>query len=287
MTGGVRGHDGGMSLALPITRDLRRRTVVMAAAQTVVTCDFPLYDGQDLVILAVDVAGVLTPYLPTRSIALDPVSRQPTITFAVAPRPTLSDPAVTLRFEGRRVHERSTDVTRGGAIRAVPTETELDRIATVLQELRRDADDYLAQSGALIAASKTIGAQPFAALNGESGVMRAGTPSYVSAPGVMRAGQATVLAAAIVAAVPVADIPPSSTGYFLPLGGLALSVAQWNLITGGTGGLNSGSIYFLDTAAPGLIKPYPPGSAGQYVTLIGQAMSPTLLLIQPQQPMLL
>ncbi len=42
----------------------------------------------------------------------------------------------------RRVHERQTEVTRGGAISTDQMEKELSKQGSVLQELRRDADDF-------------------------------------------------------------------------------------------------------------------------------------------------
>lgn len=44
--------------------------------------------------------------------------------------------------EGERVHERSVGVSRGGALSAQALELELSKIAAVLQEMRRDLNDY-------------------------------------------------------------------------------------------------------------------------------------------------
>ncbi len=64
-----------------------------------------------------------------------------------SPRPSirLSRPA-TSPSSGARLHERESDVTRGGAISGVALERELSTIGTVIQELRRDIDAKLAES---------------------------------------------------------------------------------------------------------------------------------------------
>lgn len=68
----------------------------------------------------------------------------PTVTLG-AP---LVDPA-RVRVEGRRVHPRTTDVTRAAALQSALLERELDKSASVLQELRRDIDDAM-ERGVLV-----------------------------------------------------------------------------------------------------------------------------------------
>lgn len=51
-----------------------------------------------------------------------------------------------IRVEGARVHARVTDVTRAGAVNTAALERELDKMSTVLQEIRRDIDDVMTRS---------------------------------------------------------------------------------------------------------------------------------------------
>lgn len=48
-----------------------------------------------------------------------------------------------MRTFSRRLHERSSDVTKGGGINSVALEKELDQTATIMQEVRRDVDAAL------------------------------------------------------------------------------------------------------------------------------------------------
>ena len=63
-------------------------------------------------------------------------------------------------------------------------------------------------------------------------------------------------------------------------GPLTLTEAQWDAITGGSGGLTAGSTYYLSAATAGRITATAPSSGGQFVTQVGIAMSPRTLLVQ-------
>jgi hypothetical protein len=65
-----------------------------------------------------------------------------TATFATAPSAAVPAP-IKIRIEGRRTHERITDVTRAGALNTAAMERELDKMSTVLQEVRRDVDEVI------------------------------------------------------------------------------------------------------------------------------------------------
>jgi hypothetical protein len=141
-----------MSTATPIIRSTRDQLLTAAAGQTVFTFTDPLFDTLDLEV-SVSADGVVWTVVPGVTLALLPANAGATATFAVAPRPTSGDPAVTVRLRGRRVHERVTDVTRAGVLRSAAIESELDRISTVLQELRRDVEVLVAGLGASIPTS--------------------------------------------------------------------------------------------------------------------------------------
>lgn len=129
-----------MSVLYPIPRGTREVTLAASAGQTVFgPIGFLLYDSLDIEVLVASAPGVTpTPIDPSRVTAM-PAS--PAIAFPAAFNVTLLDPQpagaqVTIR--GLRVPERSTDVTRAGALQSQPLERELDKITAVNQELRRD-----------------------------------------------------------------------------------------------------------------------------------------------------
>lgn len=64
-------------------------------------------------------------------------------------------------------------------------------------------------------------------------------------------------------------------------GPLTLTIAQWNVLTGLTGGLTRGP-YFVSTAVAGGIQTAIPSSGGQFAAYIGYALSATTLILAPQ-----
>lgn len=63
------------------------------------------------------------------------------------------------------------------------------------------------------------------------------------------------------------------------LGPLTLTTAEWDAITGGSGGLTRGAPYFLSTTT-GRITATAPSGSGQFVTPLGVASSATDLIVQ-------
>lgn len=134
-----------MSTTIPITRSSRLVTREATAAQTVFTFDAgPVWDTADLVVQRkISPATRFTTITTGFTLALTGTPAGKTgasCTFAVAPRPTSGDPAVQIRITSRRVHERSTDISRAGRLHTPSVEQELDEQTTTLQELRRDVD---------------------------------------------------------------------------------------------------------------------------------------------------
>lgn len=131
-----------MSYARPINRDLRRRDIAAAVGQVDFTFPAWLDDQADLAVFLIR-GGVRERLLSGFTIALTPLN-QATVTFTAAPRPLAGDLPVTVRLEGRRLPARTLDATRSGVMTAAALEAEFDRVAITEQELRRDADDWLA-----------------------------------------------------------------------------------------------------------------------------------------------
>ncbi len=133
-----------MSSANPITRSTRRRDYDATAGQTVFTLDVPVYDLVDVEVWTKLASAVEWTQIFTGFALSFIAGNQVQATFAVAPRPTAGDPATNVRIQSARNQERVTNATRGGAVASALLEQDLDRIATVLQELRRDADEFRA-----------------------------------------------------------------------------------------------------------------------------------------------
>lgn len=76
----------------------------------------------------------------------------------------------------------------------------------------------------------------------------------------------------------------STTGYVRIGGQLALTTAQWDLITGGSGGLSSGAPYFLSDVGAGEIVSPGPTTSGSWLTPVGVGLLPTTMLIRPEAP---
>lgn len=133
-----------MGATLPIQRSDRRRTYQAAVGQTVFDFPFVLFDPLDLRV-SLRTTGAVTftalAYPSLYSVVIDPTTQTAQVTLATAARPGAADPAVEVRVEGVRIHERVTDVARAGVVQSVPVEREFDRQTVIDQELRRDIDD--------------------------------------------------------------------------------------------------------------------------------------------------
>lgn len=125
----------------PVVRSSREQAIVATAGQTVFgPLNFRLDDSVDLAVQAKLIGGVYLPVMTGFTVAIDAVSKFPTITFAAG-----RAVGESLLFQAQRIDARESDVTLGGAIRSSPLEQELSRFTRVNQELRRDIDRALTQ----------------------------------------------------------------------------------------------------------------------------------------------
>ena len=147
-----------MSTGLPITRSTRRVELAAAVGQTLFDFGAPLFDPLDIDVDVSTGGGAFTrlawPADYAVSIAAGYAYAQ--IQLTTAPRPLVGSPTATVRLDGRRTHERQTDVTRGGAQHAASLELELDKQTVILQEQRRDIDDAQAADAALDARATAL-----------------------------------------------------------------------------------------------------------------------------------
>lgn len=115
-----------------------------------------------------------------------------------------------------------------------------------------------------------------------------GAPIYLSAansfmPARANAGPSTE----VLGFVRDVSIAPAGTGSIQTDGVLVASTAQWDAVTGQTGGLTAGGVYFLDAATAGKLTTVAPTTLGQYVLRLGRAVNATTFEISIGVPILL
>ena len=115
-----------------------------------------------------------------------------------------------------------------------------------------------------------------------------GNAVYLKTTGEMAKAQAN-MANAIEFLGLVADviIPVATSGNIQVDGFLETTTERWDAVTGDSGGLITGSIYFLDPNTAGKITRTAPTTANQYIIRIGRAISATTIRIQTTIPILL
>lgn len=111
-------------------------------------------------------------------------------------------------------------------------------------------------------------------VNGNAGAIVIGTPVYVKADGEVDKAQANASGTVqITGLARDVSIAAAASGIIQTDGVLVATTAQWDAVTGGTGGLTAGSVYYLDAATPGMLTATAPTTAGQFVVRVGLALS--------------
>jgi hypothetical protein len=83
------------------------------------------------------------------------------------------------------------------------------------------------------------------------------------------------------------SIAASASGNILVDGVLTATTGQWDAVTGDSGGLTPGSIYYLSAATAGNLTKTAPTTVGQYVVRVGRAISATKMDLMIMAPILL
>ena len=124
--------------------------------------------------------------------------------------------------------------------------------------------------------------------NNNAGSITIGQAVYPDGDGSVDLAQAdasgTVEVLGLVAATSIAA---ASSGSIQTDGILVATTGQWDVVTGGSGGLVAGTVYYLDPSTAGNITSTAPTTSGQYVIRIGVALSDTELEISIRPPILL
>jgi hypothetical protein len=121
--------------------------------------------------------------------------------------------------------------------------------------------------------------------NGEATAIVIGAPVYVFAADTVKKAQANAAATSNgIGIVYDASIANGAAGSIAVDGPVVATAAQWDAVTGQTGGLTPGAVYFLDPATAGKLTTTPPTAVGQSVLEIGTALSATVLGVKVMYP---
>jgi hypothetical protein len=103
------------------------------------------------------------------------------------------------------------------------------------------------------------------------------TAMYVDGASTVDKARANVVGTVDVLGLAAEAVGAGADGGVITNGQMAATTGEWDLVTGQTGGLTTNSLYFLSSAAIGLlvIEPSVPSGSGEFIKRIGLALSPT------------
>ncbi len=103
-----------------------------------------------------------------------------------------------------------------------------------------------------------------------------GAPVYVKSAGKVDNAKADAVATVeVLGLVAVATIAYQASGNIQTDGILTASTVQWDAVTGESGGLTAGAVYFLDETTAGNLTQTAPTSDGDFVGRVGKAINTT------------
>lgn len=117
-------------------------------------------------------------------------------------------------------------------------------------------------------------ASPLRAIAGENGA--AGQVIIATGSGLWELANAGISATSRAYGLLLSPMVLGAEGQAVNSGQLELATAQWDAITGGSGGLTPGSDYFLSDTTDGNITLAPPGTA----ILVGRSITSTRMAVQ-------
>ena len=124
--------------------------------------------------------------------------------------------------------------------------------------------------------------------NGNASAIVIGSPVYSDAAGSVDLAQADASGTVeVLGFVKDTSISASASGSIQTDGILAATTAQWDIVTGDTGGLDAGAVYYLDPTTAGNLTVTAPTTTSQYVVRVGKAISTTEMEISIEAPILL
>ena len=124
--------------------------------------------------------------------------------------------------------------------------------------------------------------------NGNASPIVIGSPVYSDAAGSVDLAQANASGTVeVLGFVKDTSISASASGSIQTDGILAATTGQWDIVTGDTGGLVAGTVYYLDPTTAGKLTATAPTTTSQYVVRVGKAISTTEMEISIEPPILL
>lgn len=114
-----------------------------------------------------------------------------------------------------------------------------------------------------------------------------GAPVYVSGASAMKRAKADAWATVNAIGLAMAAAAPAASAAVKTAGPMTLTTAQWDAVTGATGGLTPGARYFLSPSSAGGLTTTPPTTAGQFAAPVGIAISATTMLVRIASPLAL
>lgn len=124
--------------------------------------------------------------------------------------------------------------------------------------------------------------------NGNASPIVIGSPVYSDAAGSVDLAQADASGTVeVLGFVRDVSIGAAASGSIQTDGILAATTGQWDAVTGETGGLVAGTIYYLDPSTAGQLTLTAPSAVSEYVVRVGQGISTTEMEITIEPPILL
>lgn len=124
------------------------------------------------------------------------------------------------------------------------------------------------------------------ATNADTATIFPGMPLVVVGDNLVKRASAASFGLANVDGIAFSISPVATPVIFRSQGRITLTPSDWDLITGESGGLFPGAIYYLALGA-GMLTSSAPFLPGQAVVHIGKAFSPGSLIIEIAPPLLL
>lgn len=115
--------------------------------------------------------------------------------------------------------------------------------------------------------------------NTDSITLLIGMVVYMNAANSARAAKADDYATVLVAGLMTSTVASGSAGEMQLNGQLTALTTEWDVVTGGTGGLDPGQYYYLSPSVVGGITTIAPSAPGQFCVKVGLALSTTTMLI--------
>jgi hypothetical protein len=129
------------------------------------------------------------------------------------------------------------------------------------------------------------GSPTISKINDNAGTIVKCQPVYIKSNAHIDLAQADAGSTSEVIGLVMSDtIATTDTGDVVLMGPVQATTGEWDVVTGGSGGLTPGSVYYLDPTTPGMITETAPTTVGQRVVRLGIASSETTFSLIPNAP---